>query len=75
MLFPHNEKDKSKSDIYIPTCQLSVVSQGSLRMEGDTGEEEGSEGGIEDRDPRKQNWPWDSWALQAPKPGHKVVVK
>lgn len=44
-------------------------------MEGDTGEEEGSEGGIEDPDPRKQNWPWDSWALQAPKPGHKVVVK
>ena len=77
-MFPYNEeKDKSRSDIYIPKCQLSVVSQGSLRMEGDTGEEEDGEGEHKrkTRDQETENWPWNCWALQAPKPGRKVAVK
>ena len=74
MSLPHNEeKDKSKNDMYIPTCQLSVAPRGA-RGWRETPERRKVRGSRKDQGPREtKSWALGSWSLKAPKPGHKVV--
>ena len=54
----------------------SSSSWAGRRGQRQTEEEDGEgEHKRKTRDQETENWPWNCWALQAPKPGRKVAVK